>query len=130
MPAHLYATIKAAYEHPGFSFVKVIMRCTKFMPDLIQELTGDREHTHLLSHEKGIPVDEATSRLYKNQLEHDPSDINQARRLAEIEDIRYLGLFYQNKEAKRYDEYGAHNLGLPKEEKLAAINREFDRYAI
>lgn len=130
VPAHLYATIRAAYEHPGFSFVKVIMRCTKFMPELIEEMTSDRSRLHFLTHENGIPVDESLRRLYPNARAHDPSDIKEARHLAESEDLMYLGLYYQDKKAMRYDEYGAHNLGASFNEKIEAIDLELDRYAI
>jgi len=130
IPGHLYATLKAAHEHAGFSFVKVIMRCSKFMGDLIQEMMTDREHLYMLDHETGIQPDEATRKLFKHRFGHDPANIHQARELAADEGISYLGLFYRNPEAIRYDEYGAHNLGYAPEEKVAAINAELDKYAI
>jgi len=130
VPGHLFATIKAAHEHPGFSFVKIIMRCSKFMKPLIDEMTKDREHLYLLKDEKGIQVDESTARIFTHQKAHDPSDIHAARELAEDEATHYLGLFYQNKEALRYDLYGAHNLGQSPEDKMSAINAQLDRYAV
>jgi 2-oxoglutarate ferredoxin oxidoreductase subunit beta len=130
IPSHLYATIKAAYEHPGFAFVKIIMRCSKFMGPLVNEMTSDREHLYLLKHENGIQPDEATASIFSHKLDHDPSDIQAARGLAEDPSNYYLGLFYQNKEALRYDLYGAHNLGKSPEEKMEAINGHLDRYAV
>jgi 2-oxoglutarate/2-oxoacid ferredoxin oxidoreductase subunit beta len=129
-PAHMYATIKAAHEHKGFSFVRIVMRCTHFMPELCEELTTDREHICLLEHENGIRVDESTAKVFSHKLEHDPTEINRARILAEDPRFTYLGLFYQDKEAPRYDLYGASNLGFPVDRKIDAINKELDKFAI
>lgn len=130
VPGHLYATIRAAYEHPGFAFVKIIMRCSKFMGPLVKEMTRDREHLIMLSHNHGIEPDEATKKVFGNTLKHDPSDLQTARALAEDQSNNYLGLFYQNKEAVRYDLYGSHNLGKSASEKIDAINKHLDRYAV
>ena len=130
IPSHLYATIRKAYEHPGFSFVKISMRCPKFMPAAVDAKVSDKEHVCLLTHENGVPVDDATGRVFSNHLEHDPTDMNQARQLAANEEISYLGLLYQNKAALRYDLYGAHNLNYTPEQKIAAINQELERFTV
>lgn len=130
MPTHLYATIRKAYEHQGFSFVKIVMRCPKFMPDTVDHLVSDKDHVCLLNHEKGVPVDEATARIFSHKLEHDPSDIDKAREIAGKDDMSYLGLLYQNPAALRYDMYGAHNLNYTPEQKIAAINQAFERFVV
>lgn len=130
VPGHLFETIKAAHEHKGFSFVRILMRCTKFMPDLSKELTSDRDHFHVLEHPDGIPVDERTRKFFSNFQEHDPTDIHQAREFAEKKEGIYIGLFYQNKKALRYDLYGAHNLGKNPQHKIREINLELDKYAV
>ncbi len=130
VPKHLFATIKAAFHHPGFAFVKIIMRCAKFMGPLSKSMTADREHLVVLTHENGIQMDEATARIFSHYQEHDPSDIHQARALSEDEENSYIGLFYQNLNAIRYDQYGAHNMGKSPEEKMEAINRHLDKYAV
>ena len=130
IPGHLYATIKAAHAHKGFSFVKISMRCPKFMPDLAEEKTSSRDHYCLLQDPNGITPDEATQRIFRNAKLHDPTNINAARALAQSDDFIYLGLFYRDPGALRYDLYGAHNLGYTPEKKLAAINAELDRFAV
>jgi 2-oxoglutarate/2-oxoacid ferredoxin oxidoreductase subunit beta len=110
--------------------VRIVMRCTHFMPELCEELTTDREHICLLEHENGIRVDESTAKVFSHKLEHDPTEINRARILAEDPRFTYLGLFYQDKEAPRYDLYGASNLGFPVDRKIDAINKELDKFAI
>ena len=49
---------------------------------------------------------------------------------AELKDSIPIGLFYQNKNAPRYDEYGAHNIGMPVKDRITAINKELDKYAV
>jgi 2-oxoglutarate ferredoxin oxidoreductase subunit beta len=130
VPGHLYATIKKAYEHPGFSFVKIVMRCSKFMKEQVKKVTSDRDFLHLLQHENGIQVDEATQKIFRHTIQHDPSDLHRARELAEEGNDAYLGLLYCNPDAVRYDLYGASNIGHTPEQKIAAINTELDRFAV
>ena len=93
-------------------------------------MVSHRERLVLLSHDNGIQVDETTAKLFQHTVQHDPSDIERARELVEEPESYYLGLLYQNKEALRYDLYGAHNLGFTADQKIEAINREFDKYTI
>ncbi len=129
-PAHMYATIKAAYEHKGFSFVHILQRCPVFQPVLADTMTSDRDRICLLMHENGINMDESAAKLFKNSIEHDPLNINAARDYAEDKSYIYLGLFYQNPRAERYDLYGAHNLGYSIGQKKEALNAELDRHAV
>ncbi len=130
IPGHMYNTIKAAHAHQGFSFVKIIMRCPKFMADKVKKFVSDRDNVIMMTHENGIPVDDVTARSFANHVEHDPSDLDMARTLAAHPERHYLGLFYQDKAALRYDLYGAHNLGYSVEQKIAAINAKMDQYAV
>lgn len=129
-PVHLYATLEAAYEHPGFSFVRILQRCPVFQKDLFQEPMTNPNLITLLKHKNGIQIEDQIAKMYKDVVEHDPSDINKARELAEIHDRQVIGLLYQNKENERYDLYGAHNLGISPEDKKKVINRELDKFAV
>ena len=129
-PAHMYATLKAAHEHKGFSFIHIMQRCPIFQPALVDEWTSDKDAMCMLKDEKGINLSEDVEKSFKNILAHDPSDINAARALVENADKIYLGLLYQNKDAECYDEYGASNLGYTVEEKTAVINAELDKYGV
>jgi hypothetical protein len=68
--------------------------------------------------------------MYTNRLEHDPSDLDAARSVADREDLLPIGLFFQDKERPRYDEYCAEGLGMTAEEKVRALDEELDRFAI
>lgn len=129
-PAHLAATIAAAHDHPGFAFVKIIMRCPHFLGAEAKAKVKDREHLVLLEHENGISLDEKGARIFTHRRTHDPSDLHAARELAKDEENSYLGLFYQNRHAPRYDLYGAETLGFTPEQKLAGIERQLDAFAV
>jgi 2-oxoglutarate/2-oxoacid ferredoxin oxidoreductase subunit beta len=130
-PAHLYATLKKAYEHPGLAFVRIVQRCPVFMRDSYEPTVKDPDAITLLHHENGIYLDEKARGTFKHEIEHDPSDILKAREMAEIvKTTTPIGLFYQNKEAIRYDKYGAHNLGMSSIDRQSAINAQLDRYAV
>ena len=129
-PAHMYETIKAAYEHKGFSFIHVIQRCPIFQNALVNELVSNKDAMVYLEHEDGISVNEDIAKTFKNKESHDPADLSSARNLAMVTDKIYMGLFYRDKNAPCYDDYGASNLGFTVEQKQDVLNAEFDKYAI
>jgi len=128
VPAHLYATMQAAYEHPGFSFVRILQRCPKFTPDVFQKNVENPDLTELLVHEDGVDVP-ALEQLFKSRRVHDPLELDDARALAHRTDKLRLGVFYRNDDLPVYEEVRA----VPKvsaEEKVARLNKEFERYAV
>lgn len=130
-PAHLSATISAAWDHPGFAFVRVLVRCPHFFEKEAKSMAKDREHLVYMEHEKGIRLDEKGEKFFKNRRVHDPSDLNAARMLAHQDDDHLnLGLYYQNTAAMRYDVYGSGNIGMQPDEKLQAIERALDRFSV
>lgn len=129
-PAHLYATIKKAHEHPGLSFVRILQRCPVWMDHGLGSVVSDPDSVVLLDHENGVQLDDRVRNMYSKVIEHDPANIHKAREYAELQDAYPIGLFYQNTEAERYDEYGAHNMNMPVKQRLEALNSLIDRYAI
>src|SRR5512147_2513200 len=63
-PAHLYATLRAAYHHRGFSFVRILQRCPVFTPALYQLAVQDPARVALLVHDDGVLVPDL-DRIYK-----------------------------------------------------------------
>ncbi len=129
-PLHLYQTLRRAYDHKGLSFVHILQRCPTYTEDIFAELRNDPDRLQLLTHEDGVVADPAVSRMYKNQLEHDPTDMAKARELAAQNDPLAIGLFYLNPDALCYDEYTAEGIGMSNAEKLEALSGELDRFAI
>ncbi len=128
IPSHLYATLKAAYHHKGFAFVRILQRCPVYTASIFDEAVRKPDVIELLIHEDGIHVPELDD-IYKNQLRHDPSDLNEARRLAETSKRVRIGLFYRNEELPRYEDLRrlvAHTA----EERLKLLDEELDRYAV
>ncbi len=128
IPAHLFATLQAAYHHKGFSFVRILQRCPHFTPDLFTDAVKEPDMVEILAHPEGIQV-EGLEKIYKTQVRHDPSDINRARELAEDMETIRLGLFFRDESRPRYDETRV----IPKHtarEKMDLLNEEFDSYAV
>jgi 2-oxoglutarate ferredoxin oxidoreductase subunit beta len=127
-PAHLYATLLAAHRHRGFAFVRVLQRCPQYTTKLFDDAVRDTSLVELLVHPDGVAVPEL-ERLYKNRLEHDPSDLDAARRLAAPSGTIRLGVFYRNETLPVYEETRAVT---PRSttEKLALLNAELDKYAV
>lgn len=127
-PAHLYETLRAAYRHRGFSFVRVLQRCPVFTPGLFQDAVRHPDRVELLVHDHGIR-DEGTEALYQHHVQHDPSDLDAARRMAEAADRIRLGLLYCDPDSPRYNEIREVDRHTA-EEKIDILNAELDRYAV
>lgn len=129
-PPHLYATIRAAHRHKGASFVRVLQRCPHFTPHVFEPAKEDNSRILLMTHPDGIHLDPALLRLFPNRIEHDPADLAAARALADREDVYPIGLFYRWENAVRYDLASQRGVGKSAEEKLAALEKLLDRFAI
>ena len=104
IPETLFDIVKAAYHHKGFSFVRIIQRCPEWLPKSLDPWLQDPARVQLLHHEKGLQLSQGISRVYKNQLEHDPLDIHRAREIASNQDTIPVGILYQNPAVPCYEE--------------------------
>lgn len=99
MPDHLVNTLKAAFEHKGFSFIHVSQRCPHFDPNNFDHKSS--AWFSFLKHEKGIAPDKRLAE--KTEIvEHDPSNKEAAFALADKNRV-YFGLVYHNPEKPCYD---------------------------
>ncbi len=128
IPAHLFATLKAAYHHKGFSFVRIVQRCPAYLPKLFEAQVTHPDQIELLVHPDGIEAKELEG-IYKNRVYHDPSDIDAARRFAEDQSKIRIGVYFRDESRPRYEET-RHLPTLTAEEKLKVLDQEFDRYAV
>jgi 2-oxoglutarate ferredoxin oxidoreductase subunit beta len=129
-PPHLYNTIKAAHEHRGLSFVRVLQRCPHFTSHVFAGVQQDLSQVLLMNHAEGIPLDATIARLFPNRIAHDPHDLHQARTIAGREDVYPIGLFYRNENAARYDLTTSQGIGMTQHQKLAAVEKAIDRFAV
>ena len=128
IPGHLYATLQAAYHHRGFAFVRILQRCPQYTDSLFHLAVRDPSKNQILTHPDGIAVPDIGS-IYKNQMVHDPADLDRARELAEDTSVFRLGLFYRNEDTPRYNEVRTVPLRTAAE-RIALLNQELDRYAV
>ncbi len=129
-PLHLYQTLRRAYEHKGLSFVQILQRCPAFTPDLFADLQRDPDRIELLVHPDGVEVDEPVAKIYRHKVDHDPRDLAAGRAAADQKERMPIGLFFWNPDAPRYEEFTCRGMGMSSEEKLVALERELDRFAI
>ena len=104
IPELLYDIIAKAYRHRGFSFIRIIQRCPEFLPKMFEPWLHDPGKTLLLTHPNGLTPSADTSRIYRNQREHDPRDINRAREIASVEDPIPVGILYCNPDVPCYED--------------------------
>jgi len=129
-PPHLYETIKAAYQHDGLSFVRIVQRCPHFTPNYFTNYMDDPSKVLMMSHEDGIPTTDTMKRYFKNSTVHDPSDLNMAREFASKTDVMPIGLFYKNTNAQKYHEFSSVGMNTTNEAKLEALEKELGRFSI
>jgi 2-oxoglutarate ferredoxin oxidoreductase subunit beta len=129
-PPHLYATLKAAHNHDGLAFVRILQRCPHYMPQVFEALQQDSSLAVLLTHPDGIQVDEDVARMFKVKEEHDPRDILRARFQAERSDGVVLGLLYRNDNAQRYHDYSVTGLGMSASDKIDVVQETMDRFLV
>ena len=130
IPEILYEIISAAFHHKGFSFVRIIQRCPEFMPGEFEAWLNDTQRTMLLTHEDGLQPSAAIGRLYRNQLRHDPSDIDRAREIASSLDPVPVGILYRNPEIPCYDELRRAGTQRTPEMVQVGLESEFDKFTV
>ncbi len=129
-PVHLYATLKAAFDHKGLSFVRILQRCPMYTSALFEEVQKDPSKLLLLTHENGIPVEQSALRLFPTQQAHDPSDLAAAREVAEEALPLPIGLLFWDPDRPRYEDFSSRGIDMPVDDKLDALNGALDRFAI
>ena len=123
LPDHFVNTLKAAFAHPGFSFVHVSQRCPHFDPD-----NFDHKSTSwfaFLNHDNGIPPDKRIAE--KTEIAaHDPKNKEEAFRFANAKKV-YFGLYYIDPDKPRYDEILLNQVKNTKQKDRSSL---FDNYRI
>ena len=128
IPDHLYETLRAAYRHRGFSFVRVLQRCPKFSAPVFEEAASKPDLTEMLVHEDGIDPP-GLDKLYTSRIWHDPASLDEARRLAEDTAEVRVGLFFRDDSRACHEEIRRSAI-CTAEEKTRRLNAELDRHAV
>ncbi len=130
IPEALFDIAKAAYHHKGLSFVRIVQRCPEWLPKSLDPWLHDPQKVQLLNHENGLQLSAGLSRVYKNQLQHDPSDINRARDIASSTDIIPVGILYRNPEVPCYEDLRHSDKLRTPDLSRTGLNAELDKYTV
>ncbi|MCA9680201.1 MAG: hypothetical protein KC464_34550 [Myxococcales bacterium] len=130
IPDLVFDVLSAAYRHQGFSFVRVIQRCPEFQPGLHEIAMREPNRVQVLTHPRGLQLDPSLERVYKNRLEHDPSDLSRARDIASSTDAIPVGILYWNPEVPRYEQIRAPSQLRTPDKIRAGLEAELDKYTI
>jgi 2-oxoglutarate/2-oxoacid ferredoxin oxidoreductase subunit beta len=130
IPEVLYDILSAAFRHRGFSFVRIMQRCPELMPKMFDPWLQDPQKSLILTHENGVHLSAGLAKVYRNQQEHDPSDINRAREIASLEDPIPVGILYRNPEVPCYEDLRHAGQLRTAEYIKAGLEAEFDKFTI
>jgi len=130
IPEVLYAIIAAAYRHKGLSFVRIVQRCPEWLPKSLDPWLHDPNKVQLLHHDNGLQPSAGLSRVYKNQLQHDPLDIHRAREIASSTEIVPVGILYRNPQVPCYENLRRSDKLRTPDLTRAGLNAELDKYTI
>ena len=130
IPEILFDIVKAAYHHKGLSFVRIVQRCPEWLPTAFDPWMHDPNRVQVLNHENGLQFSADLSKVYKNQLQHDPSNIDRAREIASGHDSIPVGILYRNPQVPCYEDLRHSDKLRTPELTRAGLNAEFDKYTV
>lgn len=130
VPEVLFDIVTAAYHHKGLSFVRIIQRCPEWMPKTLEPWLHDPNRVQLLHHANGLPLRAGLAKVYQNQVEHDPSDLNRAREIASSHDIVPVGILYRNPEVPCYEDLLRSDKLRTADVARAGLNAELDKHTV
>jgi 2-oxoglutarate ferredoxin oxidoreductase subunit beta len=104
IPELLYDIVRAAFHHDGFAFIRIVQRCPEWLPKHLDPWLHDPQKVLLLHHERGLSISPGLAQVYKNRLEHDPSNIHRAREIASTVDPIPVGILYHDPSVPRYED--------------------------
>jgi len=84
----------------------------------------------VLHHERGLQVSAALGRVYRNQLAHDPKDLDAARRIAGNDDAIPVGILYHDPEVPCYEDLKKSTLLRTPALIRSGVQAQFDKYTV
>ena len=130
IPETLYAIVKAAFHHKGLSFVRIVQRCPEWLPKMMDPWLHDPQKVLMLHHERGLKLTPGIAGLYKNQVEHDPLNIDRAREIASCIDPLPMGILYRNPEVPCYEDLRRSDKLRTSEFLRKGLEAEFDKVTV
>jgi len=130
IPESLFQIVTAAFHHRGLSFVRILQRCPEFVSSMFEPWVHDPQRMLMLTHEKGIKVSPALQKIYRNQIVHDPADINRAREIASSEDPIPVGILYHNPQVPCYEDLRGAGTLRTTDTIRSSLEAEFDKFTV
>jgi 2-oxoglutarate ferredoxin oxidoreductase subunit beta len=130
IPEVLFDVVKAAYHHKGLSFVRIVQRCPEWLPQSLEPWLHDPQRVLMLHHENGIHLSSGLSKVYKNQMHHDPMNFKEATDIAFTTDPIPVGIIYQNPEIPCYEDLRYSTLLRTPEVTRNGLNAELDKFTV
>jgi 2-oxoglutarate ferredoxin oxidoreductase subunit beta len=121
---------QAVDHHQGLSFVRIVQRCPEWLPEALDPWVHDPAKVQLLHHADGLQPSAGLSKIYKNQLEHDPLNIDRAREIASHTDIIPVGIIYRNPAVPCYENLRRSDRLVTPEWTRSGLNAELDKYTV
>jgi 2-oxoglutarate ferredoxin oxidoreductase subunit beta len=130
IPELLYDIVREAYHHTGLSFVRIVQRCPEWLPNVHNPWMQDPSRVQLLTHDDGLHPSAGLSRIYTNQLVHDPSNINRAREVASEPEAIPVGILYRNPQVPCYETLRHNDTLNTAARTRRGLNAEFDKFTV
>jgi 2-oxoglutarate ferredoxin oxidoreductase subunit beta len=97
---------------------------------LFEPWLHDPQRILLLSHERGLQIGASIAKIYRNQQQHDPSNLDRAREIASSFDPIPVGILYRNPDIPCYEDLrNAGQLRSPQFIK-AGLETELDKFTV
>jgi 2-oxoglutarate ferredoxin oxidoreductase subunit beta len=112
------------------SFVRILQRCPQYLPKMFDPWLQDPQKSLILTHDRGVRPSAGLAKIYRNQQEHDPSDINRAREIASLDDPIPVGILYQNPDVPCYEDLRNAGQLRTADYIKAGLEAEFDKFTI
>jgi 2-oxoglutarate ferredoxin oxidoreductase subunit beta len=90
----------------------------------------DPSKTQLLTHRNGLAITPELARTYKNQVEHDPANIDRAREIASSHDPIPVGILYHNPDVPCYEDLRNAGQARTADKIRAGFEAELDKFTV
>jgi 2-oxoglutarate ferredoxin oxidoreductase subunit beta len=130
IPEIFHEILALAFHHKGLSFIRVLQRCPEFLPNLFEPWMRDPEKVLLLTHEDGVQPSPGLSKTYRQQVKHDPGDLDRAREIASTTDRIPVGVLYRNDAVPCYEDLRSRDRRFTAATICSAVEGEFDRFTV
>jgi len=84
----------------------------------------------MLSHPDGVQFSPGLQKIYRNQVVHDPADINRAREIASSEDPIPVGILYRNPAVPCYEDLRRSAMLRTTDTIRTSLEAEFDKFTV